>query len=66
MWYFAYAFNMNRRLFEQRVGRTGVQWMSARLDAYTIRFNKRSTVDLSEKANIVPNADGIAWAARSL
>jgi hypothetical protein len=35
--------------------------MVARLDAYTIRFDKRSIVDLSGKANIVPDVDSIVW-----
>ncbi|MGH7230094.1 MAG: gamma-glutamylcyclotransferase family protein [Nitrospiraceae bacterium] len=61
MWYFAYASNMNRQQLEQRVKRTSIRWMAARLDAYVIRFNKRSTVDLSGKANIVPDVEGIVW-----
>jgi hypothetical protein len=61
MWYFAYASNMNRRQIEARVQRTQLRWMAARLDGYALQFNKRSTVDQSGKANIVPDGSGVVW-----
>ena len=61
MWYFAYASNMNRRQIEARVQRTQLRWMVARLDGYAVQFNKRSTVDQSGKANIVPDGSGVVW-----
>lgn len=57
MWYFAYASNMNRRQMEERLHRAGLRWMIGRLDGYRVRFNKKSDVDESGKANVVP-ADG--------
>ncbi len=61
MWYFAYASNMNRRQIEARAQRTQLRWMMARLDGYVVQFNKRSTVDQSGKANIVPDGSGVVW-----
>lgn len=61
MWYFAYASNMNRRQVEVRVQRAQLRWMAARLDGYALQFNKRSRVDQSGKANIVPDGSGVVW-----
>jgi hypothetical protein len=61
MWYFAYASNMNRQQIETRVQRAQLRWMVARLDGYALQFNKRSMVDQSGKANIVPDGSGVVW-----
>jgi len=61
MWYFAYGSNMNRQQIERRVHRTGLRWMTGRLDSYTLCFNKESTLDHSGKANIVPDEQGTVW-----
>jgi hypothetical protein len=42
MWYFTDASNMNRRHIEARVQHTLLRWMVARLDGYSLQFNKRS------------------------
>jgi hypothetical protein len=57
MWYWAYASNMNRRQMEQRLQRVGLCWMIWRLNDYRLRFNKKSGVDQSGKANIVPHKE---------
>lgn len=61
MWYFAYGSNMNRQQTENRVQRTGLRWMVGCLDGYTLRFNKKSTLDHSGKANIVRDEQGAVW-----
>jgi len=52
---------MNHRQIEGRVQRAQLRWMGARLDGYALQFNKRSTVDQSGEANIVPNRSGVVW-----
>lgn len=61
MWYWAYASNMNRRQMEQRLQRVGLRWMIGTLDGYRLRFNKKSGVDQSGKANIVPHKGESVW-----
>jgi hypothetical protein len=61
MWDFADASNMNRRHIEAWVQRTLLHCMVARLDGYALQFNKRSTVDQSGKATIVPDGNVVAW-----
>jgi hypothetical protein len=52
---------MHRRQIEARVQRTLLRWMVARLDGYALQFNKRSMMDQSGKANIVPDGSGVVW-----
>lgn len=61
MWYLAYASNMHRQQMEKRLQRVGLCWMIGRLDDYRLRFNKKSGVDHSGKANIVPDKGARVW-----
>jgi hypothetical protein len=51
---------MNRRHIEARVPRTHLRWMVTRFDGHAFQINKRSTVDQSGKANIVPDGNCVA------
>lgn len=61
MMYFAYGSNMNNRQIEERVQRSSLDGMVARLSRFTLRFNKRSSRDRSGKANIVADSEGEVW-----
>ena len=52
---------MNRRQIEARGQRSQLRWLAARLDSYTVQFNKLSMVDQSGKANIAPDGSEVVW-----
>ena len=51
---------MNRKQIEERVHRSSLGGVVARLCGFTLRFNKRST-DKSGKASIVAEKEGEVW-----
>ena len=53
--------NMHRRQIEAPVQPTLLLWMVARVDPYVLQFTKRSRVDQSGKAYIVPEGSGVVW-----
>jgi hypothetical protein len=52
---------MNRGQIEAWGQRSQLGWLAARLDGYTVQFNKLSMVDQNGKANIVPDGSGVVW-----
>lgn len=58
-WYFAYGSNLSAEQKERRTGPIR-EARRARLDGYSIAFNKRGS-DGTGKANIVPYRTGVVW-----
>lgn len=61
IFYFAYGSNMFTKQLEERVHRVGLKWNVGVLENYSLQFNKKSSIDQSGKANIVPNGSGKVW-----
>ena len=55
---------MNRRQIEAWGQRSQLGWLAARLDGYTVQFNKLSMVDQNGKANIAPDGSGVGCSLR--
>lgn len=61
IFYFAYGSNMFTKQLEQRGHHVGLKWNVGMLENYSLQFNKKSTIDQSGKANIVPSGAGKVW-----
>ena len=61
MRYFAYTSHRYRRQIEALVQPILLRWRAARVDPYVLQFTKRSRVDQSGKAYIVPAGSGVVW-----